>query len=278
MSSFTQFVRCLLAGSILPALPVMAESPITLLTVEQATGETHTRTQTVIGSSFVASLSETDQLSSLFDSNTGELWVLDHDRQVAQLINRAEVQIFAERLASEVAKFEARIASLPEDERGLSLLRFEQLFERASKRAVGHVDDFVAQGTEGEFAGIKCQWHNMVEHHSNGDQLLGTVCLARTDAIANGAVLAAFFSELGELFDIVKNTDTGPIPFPVIGNPMALAANQGLMAIKVVPNPDRYSASAGMEVVTVLMETQAQRDYKLPDSYHRQGFSSAGIL
>jgi len=140
------------------------------------------------------------------------------------------------------------------------------------------VDDFVAQGTEGEFAGIKCQWHDMVEHHRKGDRLLGTACLARTDAIANGAVLAAFFSELAELFDIAKNTDTGPIPFPVIGNPMALAAKRELMAIKVAPNPDLYHASAGMEVVTVLTETQAQGDYKLPDGYHRQGFSSAGTL
>ncbi|GGC59214.1 hypothetical protein [Marinobacter halophilus] len=278
MLSFAKLARFLILGFILPATPAMAEPPITQLTIEQTVGGERIKTRTMIGSAFVASVSENNQLNSLYDSDTKELWLLDHDRQVAQLISQTEVHLFADRLASEVAKFEASIACLPEEERDLSMLRFGQLFARAGKKAVSHVDDFVAQNIDGEFAGIKCQWHNLIAHHSDGDQLLGTACLANTEAFAHGPVLAAFFAELAEFFDIVEQADTGPIPFPVTGNPMALAAHQGMLAIKVIPNLELYSSEASMEVVSVSTEAHSRSEYQIPDSYRRSRFSSAGAL
>lgn len=229
----------------------------------------------LISNTSVAFLTDSNELSSLYNSETGDLWLLDHEKQLAQQINRKEVQIFADRLASEVAKFEDSIASLPEDQRALSMKRFEQLFERANQRAAGQVDEFLPQDRAGEFAGIPCQWHNMVEHQGSGDNLVGAACLAETQFIAHGEALTSFFSDLVAFSHIVKNADTGPIQFPVIGNLMALPSGPGMMAIKISKSPDLSSLTAEMEVISVSTEPHSPVQHQIPDGYRKQRFSES---
>ena len=273
MLSFSKITGRLILGFMLPAAPIMADTPITQVITEQTVAGERVRTTTMIGDTFVASVSENNQLNSLYNSDTKELWLLDHDRQVAQLISQHEVHLFADKLAIEVARFEASIASLPAEDRDLSMLRLEQLFRRSGQRVVDHVDEFVAQNSEGVFAGITCQWYNLMAHHNDGDRLLGTACLAHTDAFANGATLAAFFAEIAEFFNIVEQADTGPIPFPATDNPMALAAHHGMLAMKVIPHPELDNLQAGMEVVSVSTEGHTRSEYLIPESYQRQRFS-----
>lgn len=266
-NSVIMVLPCLLAT------PVMAEQPSTRLTIEQIYGQQRVRTVMVIGSASIAFLSDSNKLSSLYNSETGDLWLLDHERQLAQQINRKEVQIFADRLAGEVAKFEASIASLPDDERALSMKRFEQLFEPANQRAARQVDEFLPQGRAGEFAGIPCQWHDMVEHQSTGDKLLGVACLAETQLVSQGQVLTSFFSDLVAFSDIVKNADTGPIQFPVMGNLMALPSGPEMMAIKISNSPDLSNRKAEMEVISASTELHSSDQYQIPAGYRQQRFS-----
>ncbi|MEH6563014.1 MAG: hypothetical protein V7713_16455 [Marinobacter sp.] len=253
----------------------MAEQLSTRLTIEQTYGEQRIRTVMVVGGASVAFLSDSNELSSLYNSETGDLWLIDHEHRQAQQINRKEVQIFADRLAIEVAKFEASIASLPDDERDLSMTRFEQLFERANQRAARQVDEFVPQDRAGEFAGISCQWHDMIEHQSTGDKLLGVACLAETHLVAQGQALTSFFSDLVAFSNIVKNADTGPIQFPVIGNLMALPSGPGMMAIKISNSPDLSSRKAEMEVISASTERHLSDQYQIPAGYRQQRFSES---
>jgi len=253
----------------------MAERPSTRLIIEQVYGEQRVRTVMVINNASVAFLSDSNELSSLYNSETGDLWLLDHERQLAQQINQKEVQIFADRLAVEVAKFEASIASLPDDERALSMKRFEQLFERANQKAARQVDEFLPQDRVGEFAGIPCQWHDMVEHQSTGDKLLGVACLAETHLIAQGQALTSFFSDIVAFSSIVKKADTGPIQFPVIGNLMALPSGPGMMAIKISNSPDLSGRKVEMEVISASTERHSSNQYHIPAGYRQQRFSES---
>ncbi|WP_417514508.1 hypothetical protein [Marinobacter sp.] len=252
----------------------MAE-PLTRLTVEQVDGAQRIRTVMVIDEASVAFLADSGRLNSFYNSETGDLWLLDHERQLAQKINREEVQIFADRLANEVAKFEASIASLPEDEKVLAMKRFEQLFERANQRAAGQVDRFVPQDRAGEFAGIPCQWHDMIEHQNSGDKLVGIACLAETHIVAQGQALASFFSDLAAFSKIVKDADTGPIEFPVIGNLLALPSGPGMMAIKISNSPDFSNLRADMEVISASTESHSSVQHLIPKGYRKLRFSES---
>jgi len=225
----------------------------------------------VIGNDFVALLSEKNELDALYNSEAGNLWLLDHQRKVSQQINRKEIQIFADKLASEVAKFEDSIASLPESQRALSMKRFEQLFEPANRRSAGYVDEFLPQGRAGEFAGIPCQWHDMVELQSSGDKLVGAACLVETQVVAHGEVLSSFFSDMAVLSNIVKKADTGPIQFPLLGS---MSAEPGMIAMKVTYNPES-EVTTGIEVLSVTTEAGSIGQYQIPNGYRQQRFSES---
>jgi hypothetical protein len=254
--------------------PVVAEQPLTRLIVEKISGNQSAKSIMVIGSDFVALLSEKNELNALYNSEAGNLWLLDHQRKVSQQINRKEVQIFADKLASEVAKFEDSIASLPESQRALSMKRFEQLFEPANRRSARHVDEFVPQGRAGEFAGISCQWHDMIEHQSSGDKLVGAACLVETRVVAQGQALDSFFSDMAVFSNIVKKADTGPIQFPLSGSMAVMSAEPGMMAMKVTYNPESEIV-AGVEVLSVTTEIGSIGQYQIPQGYRQKRFSKS---
>jgi len=261
--------------SLLPWLSAMAEQPMTQLTVEQKMGGQRVITFVAVGDGFVASLTEDRQLDWLFHSDRKELWILDHDLRVAQMVNRTEARIIADRLASAVAEFKASIASLPDDQRILSWKRFEQLFETANRGRIGSVDEFVPENRGEDFAGIHCEWHTMIAHLREGERVVGKACLAETEAIANGPTLAALFSEVTMFSATVKNADTGPVNPLDANDPVALAAGLNMIPLKVIPNLDLYSPDVGMEVISVAEKACARGNYRIPDEYQRKRLSDS---
>lgn len=255
--------------------PIMAEQLLTRLTIEQIYGEERVETEMVVGPAFVALLSGANELTSLYNSETGDFWQLDHERQLAQKINKKEVQLFADNLSSEVAKFEAKIESLPEDQRALSMKRFEQLFERNNEQSATSVNKFIPQDRAGEFAGIPCQWYDMIAHQNSGDTLVGAACLADTSVIAQGQALTSFLSDLMDFSDTVKNADTGLIQFPAIDNLMPLASRHGMMAVKINYKPDPSNLRADIEVISVSTERHPIEQYQIPDGYRQQSFNES---
>jgi len=255
---------------------VAAESSVRLTVEEVYRGEGVT-TSMVIGPAFVATLSNSNTLISLYDAETRNLWLLDHDRRLAQQINRTEVRIFANSLAREVAEFRASLATLPEDQRILSMERFQQLFDK-SGYGDGYrgVDQFIPQNKTGEFAGVPCRWYDMLDSSRGDTRLLGAACLAESDAITNGKVLASYLTEVTTYFDIVKEADTGPVQFPVIGHWLGMPAKPGFVALKIQGNRGVANDQPELEVVSVSVESgSASDDYRIPYDYRRQEFSDS---
>ena len=273
MHPVSRLTRCLVPVILSIMAPhTVAEKPVTRIALEQTQGETSVKTSLLMGNDFIAYLSENDRLEFLYSSETRDLWLLDHDNQLAQLINETIIQDIANRLAIEVSKFRSSLASLPEKERDLSMKRFEQLFESSRKQAAIPADNFIDQKQSGEFASIQCQWHIMITQDDSGDRQLGTACLVKPDVFENGHVLASFLSEVSRFLDIIDEADTGPISFPSAGSPIAFATHKGLLAIKVIPDPEFGIPQTAMEVVSVSTESDPNSQYQLPDDYRRQRF------
>ncbi|MGB1261725.1 MAG: hypothetical protein ACPG52_02350 [Cognaticolwellia sp.] len=231
---------------------------VTVLEMQQQQGKQQRNFSLYLSQSRVANLDEQQQLQELYDRTTKILYVLDHQQQNYRSFSLPKAKVYADALQALFAKFEKKLAQLPEKQRQKQAKRLNKFFNAGNADRLVN-SQYSATEQQGRFGGIACDWYKITEQQA----LKGQTCVANPKALKNGVALLEMLQSMNEIYSLIIGSVQGKLHLNIPNSPMAPLAKFGKIPLSI----ERQTSGLAMQLVAVRELSVESNLFKLPDNF-----------